>query len=86
MERKKSQRLSVLFQGIQPKAEDKIQRSLLQTLLDKSLGTQSTAEPWFGPSISFFARSAGSLTPFKGRKSDSQTKKKSFFLHSGCFP
>lgn len=29
---------------------DKIWRSLLQTLLDKSHGTQSTAELWFGPS------------------------------------
>ena len=41
------------FRVSSPRQEDKIQRSLLQTLPDKSHGTQSTAEPWFGPSVSF---------------------------------
>lgn len=38
------------FRVSSPRQEDKIRRSLLQTLLDKSHGTRSTAELWFGPS------------------------------------
>lgn len=58
-----------------PSQEHKTQQSLPQTLPDKSRGIELTSESWSGASVSFSVHSAGSLSPLKGSKSDSQTKK-----------
>lgn len=60
--------------------------SLLQTLLDKSHGTQSTAELWVGLSISFFLPALLAFKFLLKVESLIHRQKKSCLLYSGHFP